>query len=75
VVDLLDGLIGLPSWIRAGVFGLGLALLWYSYRQWRLSWSGSGYKGITGQYWTRLALLLVLGLGGVGVGVLTLVFR
>lgn len=68
---LLQTLHAFPDWLLWAMLAAGLLLFVRAFRYWQLSWSGSGYKGITAMYWASLfvqvinaALLLALGLLG-----------
>lgn len=71
VTRLLQILYALPPWILWAAVAAGVLLFTRAFKYWQLSWSGSGYKGITGVYWASLflqvinaALLLTLGVLG-----------
>jgi len=68
---LLQTLHAFPDWLLWAMLAGGLLLVVRAFRYWQLSWSGSGYKGITAMYWASLfvqvinaALLVALGLLG-----------
>lgn len=68
---ILQMLRGFPPWLLWAMVAAGVLLFVRAFKYWQLSWSGSGYKGITGFYWASLlvqiinaALLLALGVLG-----------
>ena len=68
---LLQTLHGFPAWLIWAMLAAGVLLFVRAFKYWQLSWSGSGYKGITGMYWASLCiqvfnatLLLALGILG-----------
>jgi hypothetical protein len=68
---VVEAIHSLPEWSLWVLIGLGLLLLVRAFNFWKLSWSGSGYKGITAMYWASLSLklmnaALLLGLGVIG---------
>jgi len=64
---VVEALHNLPEWSLWVLIGLGLLLLVRAFNFWKLSWAGSGYKGITAMYWASLLLKLVNALLGLGV--------
>ncbi len=50
-----------PVWLLGCALVFGVIHLAVAYRHWKLSWPGSGYKGITGSYWLMLAVLVIQG--------------
>jgi hypothetical protein len=52
----------LPAWVLYLHYGAALLLSWVAFSTWRLSWPGSGYMGITREYWWKLAIEIVLAL-------------
>lgn len=68
---LVETLHAFAPWLLWAMLAAGALLLVRAYRFWQLSWSGSGYKGITSVYWASLLLqvvnaLLLIALGIVG---------
>ena len=69
---LLPMLQGFPPWLLWTMVGGGVLLFARAFKYWQLSWSGSGYKGITGLYWASLLLQVTNAALLVAVGVLGL---
>ena len=65
---LVETLHAFPPWLLWALLAAGVLLMVRAFKFWQLSWSGSGYKGITSMYWASLfvqvmnaALLISLG--------------
>ncbi len=64
----------LPGWFLYLHLAVTLILCWSAFSTWRLSLPGSGYQGITREYWAKLAFQVGLALVAVLIGVGLVVF-